>query len=126
MNGSLGAYQAVQTLTADPATLMLQLFDGAMRFLRRAIKARERGDRAQFAQLESRAHAIIGELAGSLNHEVGGAVAENLARLYEFMLHHLTEGLVAGSPAHLERVIGLLQTLRDGFQDAVDAQRRGH
>jgi flagellar protein FliS len=118
MNGALGAYQAAQTLTAEPVHVMLQLFDGAVRFLRRARKALERGDGAQFAQSLNRAHAIIGELADSLDHKRGGEIAGNLARLYEFMLMHLTEGLVAKSPQHVERVIGLLTTLREAFETA--------
>jgi flagellar protein FliS len=119
----LGAYQAAQTLTGDPAQVLLQLFDGTTRFLRRALKALERGDSAQFAQSISRAHAIIGELADSLDHQQGGAIAENLARLYAFMLLHLTEGLVAKSPQHVERVLGLVTTLREGFEGAAAATR---
>jgi flagellar protein FliS len=118
MNTGLGAYQAAQTLTAEPVQVLLQLFDGAVRFLRRSRKALERGDGAQFAQSLNRAHAIIGELADSLDHKRGGEISSNLARLYEFMLMHLTEGLVAKSPQHVERVIGLLTTLREAFEAA--------
>jgi flagellar protein FliS len=73
----------------------------------------------------SRAHAIIGELADSLNRVQGGEIADNLARLYEFMLLHLTQGLIARSPAHVHRVLGLLVTLREGFEQAVESQSRG-
>jgi flagellar protein FliS len=125
MDAKLGAYQAAQTLTADPPRVMLLLFDGAGRFLRQALKALERGDRAQFAQSMSRAHAIIGELSDSLNRAQGGEIADNLARLYEFMLLHLTQGLIAGSAAHVQRVLGLLTTLREGFEQAVESLSRG-
>jgi len=43
MDGKLGAYQAAQTLTADPPRVMLLLFDGATRFLRQALKALPEG-----------------------------------------------------------------------------------
>lgn len=122
---TLGSYQTAQILTAAPPRLMLLLFDGAMRFLRQALKGLERGDRTQFAQSLSQAHAIVGELAESLNHRAGGEIADNLARLYEFMLLHLTEGLIAHSAAHLERVLGLLGTLREGFEQAVKSVSRG-
>jgi flagellar secretion chaperone FliS len=118
VNTAFGAYQAAQTLTADPVQVLLQLFDGATRFLRRSLKALERGDGVQFAQSLNRAHAIIGELADSLDHKRGGEIATNLARLYEFMLMHLTQGLVAKSPQHVERVLGLLATLREAFEAA--------
>jgi flagellar protein FliS len=124
-SGRLGAYQAVQTLTADPGRLVLLLLDGAIRFLRQARGALQRGDVGQFAQAQSRAHAIIGALADSLDLEVGGEMAANLAALYDFMLRHLTQGLIARDPAHLERVLGLVQTLREGFEGAVEADGRG-
>jgi flagellar protein FliS len=117
---ALGAYQEAQTLTADPAHIVLQLFDGATRFLRRAVKALERGDIGQWAQSMSRAHAIIGELAESLDRKQGGEIAVNLARLYEFMLLHLTQGLVAKNPRNVEQVLGLLATLREGFEAAAE------
>jgi flagellar protein FliS len=104
---------------------MLLLFDGATRFLHRALRALERGYHAQFAQSLSRAHAIVGELADSLNRTAGGEIADNLARLYEFMLLHLTQGLIERSPAHLHRVLGLLATLREGFEQAVRSLSRG-
>jgi flagellar protein FliS len=120
----IGAYQNVQASTADPATVVLLLFDGAMRFLRQAQRGLERKDAAQFAQSVSRAHAIIAELSESLDHEMGGAIADNLARLYGFMLGHLTQGLIARSAGHLEDVLKILHTLRDGFEGAVAAHRR--
>lgn len=121
----LGTYQQVQTLTADPARLVLMLFDGASRFLQKARRGLERGDAGEFAQSLSRAHAIIGELADSLNHKTGGEIAENLGRLYQFMLVHLTEGLIAKSPAHLDRVLELLLTIREGFEVALESGHRG-
>jgi flagellar protein FliS len=125
-NGGLGTYQTVGTLTADPARLVLMLFDGATRFLLKARKGLERGDIGEFAQALSRAHAIIGELADSLDVKVGGAVAEELAILYRFMLIHLSEGLIAKSPDHIDRVVALLATIREGFEGAIDGRGDGH
>jgi flagellar protein FliS len=115
----------VGTLTADPARLILMLFDGASRFLLKARRGIERGDVGEFSQALSRAHAIIGELANTLNPEAGGAVVEDLALLYRFMLIHLTEGLIAKDPQHIDRVLALLATLREGFEGAIESERRG-
>jgi flagellar protein FliS len=123
VTAQLGAYQTVSTTTADPGRLVLQLYDSAIRFLRDAQRAHGRGDIGGFAKNQARAHAIVGELAGSLNLEAGGEVAANLERLYDFMLRHLAEGLVKRSPAHLDRVVGLLRELRAGFEVAVQAPR---
>jgi flagellar protein FliS len=120
--GALSTYKSVDIGTADPATLIVQLFDGALRFLRRARHALDEKDYAGFAEAEVRAHAIIAELSNVLDREQGGEVAANLDRLYDFMLRHLTEGLAQRSAPHLDRVAGMLVTLRDAF-DAARQQR---
>ena len=121
-NTRLGTYETVGTLTADPVRLMLMLFDGASRFLQKARRALEKDDLQAFAQAMSRAHAIIGELADSLKEDAGGEATRNLAGLYRFMLIHLPEGQLAKSAAHIDRVLELLRTIREGFEGAVERQ----
>ena len=113
------AYETVQTTTADPARVVLLLFEGATRFLGQAQDGLARGDAGAFAYKTSRAHAIIAELSASLDREVGGEVAANLDRLYDFMLRYLTEGLAQKSAPHVERVAALLVPLREGFDAAL-------
>lgn len=119
--GLLGSYESVSVGTGDPAALVVQLFDGAQRFLARARRAAAAGNQAEFASTLSRAHAIIAELSNVLDREQGGEVVENLHRLYDFMLFHLTEGLIQKSGAHVERVAAMLEPLREAF----DAARAG-
>ena len=119
--GPLGTYQSVHVGTADPPTLVVQLFDGALRFLARARRALASGDQAGFASAVSRAHAIVAELSNVLDRDAGGEVARDLDRLYDFTLRHLTEGLARRSAPHLERVAAILETLREAF----DVARRG-
>ena len=114
----LGAYETVSIGTADPATLVVQLFDGALRFLGRARRAFTSGDRADFAYALSRAHAIVAELSNVLDRDAGGAVARDLDRVYDFLLRHLTEGLARRSLAHVDRAVTILQTLREAFDAA--------
>ena len=118
-NLQTGAYQNIQTITADPGHLVLMLYDGATVYLRRALRALERGDNAGFAHALSGATGIIGELSTSLDHEVGGEVAANLVRLYGFMLRHLSEALVGRRRDNVEQVLGILETLRDAFDGAI-------
>lgn len=114
----LATYQTIETLTAEPAQLVVMLFDGATRLLRQAQEALARGDIARFAEAVSWAHAVIAELSSVLDREAGGEVAESLSRLYAFMLRHLTEGLARKSPSHLDDVLRPLQELREGFREA--------
>jgi flagellar protein FliS len=114
----LGVYQSVQATTADPARLVVLLFDGAIRFLRQAAEGLDRGEIDIFATRVSRAQAIIAELSASLDHEAAGDLGASLARLYDFMGSHLTRGLIGRNGATAHEVIGLLQDLREGFEGA--------
>lgn len=118
-NVQTAAYQNIQTITADPGRLVLMLYDGATVYLRRALRALERDDAAGFAQAVSGASSIVGELSTSLDHEVGGEVAANLARLYGFMLRHLSDALIGRRRDNVEQVLGILETLRDAFDGAI-------
>jgi flagellar protein FliS len=117
----LATYRTVQTATADPGRLILLLLDGAIRLVHQAERALERQDVAAFAESEARAHAIVAELRQALNHDVGGALAANLDRLYAFMLRHLALGLARRDGRCLREVAALLGTLREGFRGAVEA-----
>lgn len=122
---SVDAYRQVHVTTASPGSLVLQLLDGAIRFVRQATRALDRDDIAGFARAESRAHAIVAELRQALDHEIGGEVARNLDRLYDFILRHLSAGLAQRDRGHLAAVDGLLSTIRDGFAGAIDAPGAG-
>jgi flagellar protein FliS len=111
----IDTYRAVDVTTADPLALTLLLFDEAIRRLSDAIRALGRGDQGGFARAQAAAHAIVFALGENVDLARGGEIAQNLTRLYDFMLRHLTEGLLQRDAAPLEHVRALLTELRDGF-----------
>jgi len=111
----IDTYRAVEATTADPLALTLLLFDEAIRRLSDAARALARGDRATFARSQNAAHAIVYTLSENVDAARGGEIARNLTRLYDFMLRHLTEGLLRLEAGPLDEVRGLLTELRDGF-----------
>jgi flagellar protein FliS len=121
MAGALDSYQTVSVSTADPSALVVQLFDGALRFLRQAKSAATEGKQTEVAQAISRAHAILGELSDVLDHEQGGEIATQLDALYNFSMLHLTKGLLDKTTRNIDEVIAIIEPIRDGF----DAARQG-
>src|SRR3712207_5483366 len=77
------AYLAETVLSAAPEELPLLLFDGALRFLRRA-QAVVGGEPAALGREIGRVQAIVDELNASLDVERGGEIARNLRDLYVF------------------------------------------
>ena len=115
-NSKLAAYQSVAVhggiAADDPHHLVLMLMDGAMQRIAAAHGCLERRDLAQKAQLLQRAIAIIAELRGSLDHQRGGALAQNLAELYEYMTRQLVRANVENRTALLDEVASLMTEIR--------------
>jgi len=116
-------YAAAEMTGIDRERLLMLLLDGGGRFLRVAREALAGGDRAGFGEALSRAQAIIAELQGTLDHQVGGEIAANLHRLYDFMLFHLTEANGQGSVRHLDEVIATYETITDAFRQVLEPVR---
>ena len=113
------AYQATSVATASPEQLVVMLFDGALRFSRRSIAAMGEGRYPDATQAIGRVSAILAELNGSLDMEVGGGeIATNLRALYVFCGEHLLRAGIERDPHKVQQVIVLLSDLREAFAHA--------
>jgi flagellar protein FliS len=118
------AYRTNQVMTADPGSILLLLYQGAIDFLRQAKSGMEKKDMAGKGLYINKALAILSELLASLNFEIGGEVARNLEGLYLFMLNHITNANVRNDPQLLEEALSLLITLKEGWEGAVVSERK--
>jgi flagellar protein FliS len=83
-----------------------------------------KGDMGEKGICILRSHDIITQLLASLDYDVGGELAHNLEGLYRYMLDQILIANVKNDPRPLEQVIGLLATLKDGWEAAVVVQRK--
>ncbi len=116
---NMNQYQQNQVSTASPEQILLMLYDGAIRFTRRAISGLEENNPEMKMSGVSKAMAIIAEFSNSLNHEVGGQIAEDLDALYDFMMRELTSGNIKNDVEKLKNVETLLIDLRQTWGEAV-------
>jgi flagellar protein FliS len=118
-NSKLAAYQSVSAhgavAGADPHRLVLMLLDGALERLAMARGCIERKDVGKKAQLLHQCTCIVAELRGSLNLAKGGALAQNLSELYEYMMRQLLKANVEGSAAGVHEVSSLLGEIRNAW-----------
>jgi flagellar protein FliS len=112
------AYKQQSILTAPPGRLVVMLYDGCLRFLRRAEAAAEAGERPRMTDGVSRATAIIMELNATLDMERGGEIAANLRSLYFFLHRHLIDASREGSADKVRQAITLVAELRGAFAEA--------
>lgn len=118
-------YQTVQIQTSDPLSLILLLYEGAIRHLKQAANSMENGDMQQRHRAIDKALAMIGELQASLDLEKGRQVAASLDRLYNYMVWRITQSNLKHSPEMLREVVALLETLNSAWvevQNQVQAE----
>ncbi|NLG35974.1 MAG: flagellar export chaperone FliS [Lentisphaerae bacterium] len=117
-------YETQKVLSASPMELILMLYDGALRSLSQALAAFDLADDIErmngIHEQLLRAQDFITELACSLDIERGGELAEQLNRLYEFMLHHLAVANSEKQRKPVEDVKSMLTELRNSWSQAME------
>lgn len=113
-------YAEAEVNVADRGRLLLLVFEGGIKFLRLTRDALAAGDVVRFGEYLGRSQAIISELLATLDHEAGGAIATDLARLYDFMLFHLTEANLRKSVRHVEQVMAIFGTVAGAYREILE------
>jgi flagellar secretion chaperone FliS len=109
-------YIESRILSADPIGLVCILYEHAELAVEEARESIARKDIASRSRAISKAIAIIGELEGSLNLEVGGEIAANLARLYRYMRERLLVANMKQDAQPLQEVAQLLRTMAEAWE----------
>ena len=124
----LASYQSVAThggvAAADPHRLILMLIDGALERVAQAIGCMRRGATSESSTLLHRAVSIIDELRNSLDMPSGGALAQNLESLYEYMCRQLMRASLERRVELLDEVMRLLNEIRSAWIALPAAARR--
>ena len=85
------SYKKTQIETADPATLILMLYDRAIVLLDKAKNEIIEKKYEEKGCSLTKANDIIAELAASLDMEKGGEIATSLSRLYSFVMREIID-----------------------------------
>ena len=142
------AYQQTQVTTASPEKILLMLYEGAIKFnkismqkmadiqrikadiAQRPLGSEGAGERELLSKSISakgthisKTMAIVSELMNTLDHDVGGQLAQDLENLYMFMMDRLIEANVQNKIEPLQAVEKLLITLYQGWVDVVNNPR---
>jgi flagellar protein FliS len=109
------AYQQQALLSANGVELIIALYDGAIRFLYRAIQCVEETDEIGRRVAVKRAIDIIMYLQARLRTDVGGKPAAALADFYTAMFTLTLEASHLASRAQFQEVIACLRNVRDAW-----------
>ena len=119
---NVGAIGNVES--ADPHKLVQLLYDGLAEALSTARRAIERNDIGAKSTAISKAAGIIDALRGSVDAQRGGAIAENLEQLYEYMGRKLTVTNLHSDLDALQEVVNVNETLRTAWSTIPEAVRQ--
>ena len=119
------AYQESRVLSANPVELTRMLYEGASDAVRDARWHLAAGRIAERSRSINKACGILAELIGSLDRERGGAIAERLGQLYDYMYARLIEANRRQADAPLAEVLGLLTTLTEAWEAVGSTGGRG-
>ena len=111
-----GQYRQTQVTTVDKGRLIVLLYEGAIKFLREAVRAQAEGDIPAKAGFINRALDIVSELSQSLNMQDGGEIAFNLKRIYQFWIDHLLKAKISRDSTAMTDVIEMLENLIQAWQ----------
>ena len=123
----LGAnqYKQMAVKTANRGQILIMLYEGAIQHIKRAMVALDKKDLVTKGKSIVKAHDIINELLNTLDFEVGGQVAIDLERLYNFITEQLIKANLENSKEALESAQKVLETLLSGWKTAVEQVNKG-
>lgn len=97
------------------------LYEHLLKHLRRAAVQIEARDLEGKAVSLEKAMAIVLELAGSLDHQLGGELAQRLSALYAYFSGEIMAVGRTLDLSHLERLTAMIADLHDGWVQAAEA-----
>jgi len=107
-------YRQNAVLSASPSQLVVELYDGARRFLRQGAEAMRSREIERSHNALRRAELIIDHLDGVLDDEQG-EISQHLHALYAFCLRHLNDARMELEAEKVEEVSRMLAELRDAW-----------
>ena len=124
MKNGYQQYKKTSIESASREKLLLMMYEGAIKYVKRAQIAVDKNDIAERGNNIGRAFDIVTELNNTLNHEIGGDVALNLEQLYMFITDQLTQANVTGNRENLDHALKVLVTLHEGWVQAIEKLKR--
>ena len=121
---TVNAYKAVNINTASQGKLILMLFDGAIKRAEEAIRQIEKNNIESVHRNLIRAQEIISELRSSLKIEVGGEIARNIDRIYEYIYYLLVQGNLKKEVKPIRESIEHMKSMRETWKEAFEIYQK--
>jgi len=123
MSFAVAKYRSAKTTTASPVQIVVQLYEGALKFMRQAQDAIAAKDFAAKGRALSRAHAIVSELQATLRPEEAPELCEQLYGLYDYVCHSITQANLRNDAVILDSPMKVLEELRGAWAQLAEQHK---
>tara|TARA_Y100000588_G_C14173396_1_gene890222 strand:+ start:861 stop:1283 length:423 start_codon:yes stop_codon:yes gene_type:complete len=120
-----GGYKQVQIQTANKGQLIVMFYQGAIRFMKKALILIDQKDMEGKGNNLIKAQDIILELLYALDQQMldsGNELALNLQRLYLYSYRQLVQANVHTDPKLVQEVIELMENLLGAWEQVVASE----
>lgn len=125
-NQALSAYRETRVRTASQGTLIIILYDEAIKQIGAAVSLMDENLKADPSRIEKinkcvvKSQEIITELMASLDMEAGGEISRNLLSLYTYFNQQLLEGNIGKKTEKLLFVKNMMEQLRFAWVEVIN------
>ena len=124
MSNSYQKYKQTQVTSASREKLLLMMYEGAIKFVKRAMIAIDNKNIPDRCENIGRAFDIILELQNTLDHKVGGDISKSLDQLYMFITDRFVKANTTGTKEPLNEALSVLETLYQGWVQAIEKLKK--
>jgi len=122
MDGKIAAYLHADTMGKSQIDLILMVYDGAIKALKTATDHyRDKENDAGYEQLQQ-AKRFVTHLYTTLDLQKGGEVAENLSKMYVWVISQLFVVEASKDTDELDSVTKVLENLRSAWAELKEQQ----
>ncbi len=122
MSFALSQYRSAKTVTASPARVLVQLYDGALRYLQQGIEGIEARDAKAEGVALGKVHGIVSELQASLDETQAPELCQQLHALYDFCLSRISVGNTRWDAQAVREAEGVLRELHSAWVEIAASQ----
>lgn len=117
-NNAYNAYKTNSVNYASKEQLLLMIVDGAVKFSKIAKQGMEEKDIKKAHENIIKTQNIFYELMATLDVEKGGEWAENLMRVYDFIVQRLLQANLKKDAKIMDEIIPVIEDIRDTWHEA--------
>lgn len=117
-NNAYNAYKTNSVNYASKEQLLLMVVDGAVKFSKIAKQGIEEKDIKKAHENIVKTQNIFYELMATLDVEKGGEWAENLMKIYDFIIQRLLEANIKKDVKIMDEIIPIIEDIRDTWHEA--------